>query len=151
MQKKSGKIQTIFQNVILEFTCTSEQNYLQKLRNIREVEQQEKTLLKQNRKTLVTRKTIVIKDEVEQPASIEYVYCAGKGRKYGSWIEDTGDNDRSNGYEQNDLIENPIYIIEDILRTELNLTNIDDTSFDAAGNTSDGKIINVFDDAATDV
>jgi len=151
LQKNSGTIQAIFQNVILEFTFTSEQNYLQKLRNIREVEQQEKTLLKQNRKTLVTRKTIVIKDEVEQPASIEYVYCAGKGRKYGSWIEDTGDNDRSNGYEQNDLIENPIYIIEDILRTELNLTNIDDTSFDAAGNTSDGKIINVFDDAATDV
>ena len=146
LQKNSGSIIAIFKNVILEFTFSSEQNYLQKLRNIREVEQHEKTLIKQNKKTLVTRKTIVIKDEVEQPASIEYVYCAGKGRKYGSWIDDTGDNDRNNGYDQNDLIENPIYIIEDILRTELNLTNIDDASFDAAGNTSNGKIINVFDE-----
>ena len=147
LQKNSGSILAIFKNVILEFTFSSEQNYLQKLRNIREVEQHEKTLIKQGKKTLVTRKTIVIKDEVEQPASIEYVYCAGKGRKYGSWI----DSSRDNGYNQNDLIENPIYIIEDILRTELNLTNIDDASFDSAGNTTDGKIINVFDDAATDV
>ena len=42
-------------------------------------------------------------------------------------------------------------MIEDILRTELSLTNIDTTTFDKSGNTSDGKILNVFDDSATDI
>ena len=151
LQKNSGTIQALFKDVILEFTITAEQDYTQKINQIRELQNETFFVLKNDRSLPVTRKTLRDSQEIIKPASVEYVYCAGKGRKYGSWIDDTGDNDRNNGYDQNDLIENPIYIIEDILRTELSLTNIDDSSFDAAGNTTDGKIINVFDDAATDV
>lgn len=43
-------------------------------------------------------------------------YGIGKGRMFGSWIDSNG---RSNGYAEGDLIENPAYIIESILREEL--------------------------------
>ena len=84
------------------------------------------------------------------PAEIDYVYVSGKGRKYGSWIDA---DSRNNGYNQNDLIENPIYIIEDILRTELSMTssNIDYALFDAAGNSTDGHITKSFNDAVGDI
>ena len=147
LQKNSGTIQALFKDVILEFTITAEQDYSQKINQIREFENETQFIMKNDKMMPVIRKTLRDSQEIVKPASVEYVYCAGKGRKYGSWV----DASRDNGYDQNDLIENPIYIIEDILRTELNLTNIDDASFDSAGNTTDGKIINVFDDAATDV
>lgn len=53
------------------------------------------------------------------------------GRKYGSWIDAGG---RSNSYDENDLIENPAFIIEDILRRDLSVAtaDIDVASFDAA-------------------
>ncbi len=80
----------------------------------------------------------------------EYVYWAGKGRKYGAWIDA---DSRTNGYNQGDLIENPVYIIEDILRTELGLTSseIDYASFDVAGNTTNGTIGEVFNDSVVDI
>ena len=65
------------------------------------------------------------------------IYAAVKGRKFGSWITDGG---RSVGFAPGDLIENPGYIIESILRDELGLTssNIDTASFDVVGNTTNG-------------
>jgi hypothetical protein len=67
------------------------------------------------------------------PSISDYIYYSGKGRKYGSWISDGG---RSVGYATTDFIENPVFVIEDILRTELSLTDseIDETSFDTSGN-----------------
>ena len=84
------------------------------------------------------------------PAEIEYVYVSGKGRKYGAWVDA---DSRNNGYDQNDLIENPVYIIEDVLRTELSLSssNIDYALFDTAGNTTNGHIKEPFDDAVGDI
>ena len=56
------------------------------------------------------------------PAKIDYVYYSGKGRQYGAYIDaDNRGNSESgdNGYATNALIENPVYIIESILRSEL--------------------------------
>lgn len=67
----------------------------------------------------------------------KYAYGYIKGRTFGGWIDD---NSRSNGYNAGDLIENPAYIIESILRDEIfverNLrvtTNVNTTSFIATG------------------
>ena len=80
----------------------------------------------------------------------EVVFISGKGREYGSWIDA---DSRNNGYNQGNLIENPVYIIEDILRNELGLTSseIDYTAFDVAGNTTNGTIGDVFNDAVSDI
>ena len=84
------------------------------------------------------------------PSAIDYLYFSGTGREFGSWIDA---DSRNNGYNEGDLIENPVYIIEDILRTELGLssTNIDYASFDSAGNTTNGHITEPFNDAVTDI
>tara|TARA_R110000787_G_scaffold78221_2_gene171370 strand:+ start:5355 stop:7850 length:2496 start_codon:yes stop_codon:yes gene_type:complete len=50
------------------------------------------------------------------PTKIDYVYCSGKGRQYGAYIDA---DSRNQGYNTNALIENPIFIIESILRSEL--------------------------------
>ncbi|RMD92574.1 MAG: hypothetical protein D6814_16675 [Calditrichaeota bacterium] len=65
------------------------------------------------------------------------LYTSADGRAFGSWIDA---DSRNNGYNQNDLIENPAYIIESILRDVLGLTSseINYQSFDAAGNTTSG-------------
>ena len=82
------------------------------------------------------------------PAEIDYVYCSGKGRIYGAWIDTVNGKARtaSNGgepdpnYAANALIENPVYMIEDILRTEMGLdssttgADIDIETFDRSGN-----------------
>jgi len=86
---------------------------------------------------------------INYPSEIEHVYVSGKGRKYGSWVDA---DSRDNGYDENDLIENPIYIIEDILRDELSLAsaNIDYALFDTAGNTTNGHIKEPFDEDDTE-
>ena len=53
---------------------------------------------------------------VNTPAEIDYIYFSGLGRKYTAFIDA---DSRNNGYNKDALIENPIYIIEDILRSEL--------------------------------
>jgi len=77
------------------------------------------------------------------PTDIDYIYYSGKGRKYGTWI-----NLRTT-YSNTDFIENPIYIIESMIRTELGLTNIDSTSFDASGNTTNGHLGDILDDSVS--
>ena len=86
----------------------------------------------QKRKKIVTTST-------EVPQSADYLFASGKGREFGSWVDA---DSRNNGYNSGDLIPNPIYMIEDILRTELGLTSseIDYELFDTAGNTTDGEI-----------
>ena len=58
-----------------------------------------------------------------------------KGRVFDDWI-----NGRSSGFAAGDLIENPAYIIESILREYMNYgdTEIETSSFDTLGNTTDG-------------
>jgi len=87
---------------------------------------------------------------VQNPVVSDYIYFSGKGRKYPAFIDA---DSRNNGYDENDLIENPVYMIEDILRTELSLAsaNIDYASFDTSGNTSDGYLGDIYDDAVGDV
>ena len=97
----------------------------------------------------------------------QYVYVSGKGREYGAWIDDisggTDNRDSNNGsasdpnYTEGDLIENPVYIIEDILRTEVGLdssttgADIDLESFDLAGTNSSGTVIYALNDGITDI
>jgi len=84
------------------------------------------------------------------PADISYLYYSGKGREYGSWVDA---DSRNNGYNNGDLIENPIYMIEDAMRNELGLTssNIDYDSFDTSGNTTNGYIGDILNDSVGDV
>jgi len=62
-----------------------------------------------------------------------------RGRVFGDWI-----NGRSSGFSAGDLIENPAYIVESILREYMNYgdTDIETTSFDNLGNTTDGILKN---------
>jgi hypothetical protein len=104
------------------------------------------------------------------PSEVDYVYCSGKGRKYGTWIDSFDGDPRTdlNGgepdpnYAANDCIENPVYIIEDILRTELSLGAADDheididiQTFDKAGNAqtdgTKGDIALTLNDAVADI
>lgn len=91
--------------------------------------------------------------KVVTPEITDYVYYAGKGREYGAWIDTINATARATftggtdpGYNSGALIENVVYIIEDILRTELGLDpsttgiDIDVASFDEAGNTTNGTI-----------
>ena len=109
--------------------------------------------------------TYVIQPSIVVPAKIDYVYYSGKGRKYGAWIDTINSNPRNDenggsadpGYGVNDLIENPIYIIESVLRDELDLDSsttgieIDVETFDASGNTTNGNLGSIYVDAVADV
>ena len=97
--------------------------------------------------------TIIVPRTVNEeiPADVKYIYYSGKGRKYGAWIDA---DSRDNGYDENGCIENPVYIIEDILRTELSLgssNDIDYTTFDTAGNATNGHIKNTLNDDVNDI
>ena len=94
--------------------------------------------------------TMTRTNTVTTPSKIDYVYCSGKGRKYGSWIDA---DSRNQGYNENDLIENPVFIIEDVLRNELSLSSsdIDYATFDTSGNTTNGVIGDLYNDAVTDI
>ena len=86
----------------------------------------------------------VVSRTITNPVITDYLYFSGEGRQYFSAI----DTARSNGYASSggsDPIENPIYIVEDMIRTELELTSIDATTFDQSGNSTDGFIKDVFD------
>ncbi len=73
--------------------------------------------------------------------NLDYIYYAGKGREYGAWIDA---DSRNNGFNEEGLIENPVYIIEDILRNECGLTStqIDYETFDTSGNYDSGTPAN---------
>lgn len=80
----------------------------------------------------------------------EYIYYSGQGREFGSWVDA---DSRNNGYNSGNLIPNPIYMIEDILRTELGATSttIDYAGFDSAGNTTNGTVKLPFADSIGDI
>tara|TARA_R110002020_G_scaffold128794_1_gene288639 strand:+ start:7884 stop:9290 length:1407 start_codon:yes stop_codon:yes gene_type:complete len=93
---------------------------------------------------------IVTHQDKSAPKEVDLLYINAKGRKFGSWIDA---NSRDNGYNQNDLIENPIYIIEDILRSEVGLStsDIDFETFDSIGNTTNGSLGTAFIDSVADI
>lgn len=72
-------------------------------------------------------------------------YAAMDGKVFGSWIDDTG---HSTNFDEGDLIDDPVQIVQDILRTWLSLgdTNIDYVSFAAAENTSVSARLNLHED-----
>ena len=130
--------------------------------NIRYAEDKNAPILNVTRKVARTR-------TVTTPDVGEYVYVSGKGREYGAWIDTINSNNRTdeNGDEPDPnyaslaLIENPIYMIEDILRRELGLDgsttgiDIDVETFDKAGNaqtdSTKGDIALLFNDAIADI
>ena len=116
------------------------------------------------------RKKVARTRTVSTPDVADYVYVSGKGREYGAWIDtvNSGARDGQNGgsadpnYASGALIENPIYMIEDLLRTELGLdgsttgVDIDIETFDFAGagqtgSSAKGKISFLFNDAVADI
>ena len=112
-----------------------------------------------------TTKRIIRNKTLTSPATVDYLYFSGKGRKYGAWIDTVNSEDRTDengdaadpGYAAGAFIENPVYIIEDILRTELGLDSsttgidIDIESFDYSGNTTDGFVGDTYNDAVGDI
>jgi hypothetical protein len=98
----------------------------------------------------VVRHEIITRGVIETPEVSEYIYYSGKGREYGAWVDA---DSRNNGYNSGDLIENPVYMIEDILRTEVGLgsSDIDYASFDTVGNTTNGTIGNTFNQSVADI
>lgn len=100
--------------------------------------------------TILQTHRIVTHQDITAPKEADILYVNAKGRKFGSYIDE---NSRNNGYNENDLIENPIYIIEDILRKELSMgdSQIDYTTFDTIGNTTNGTLGTAFNDSVTDV
>ena len=52
----------------------------------------------------------------EQRPQIDGGYLFGKGMEFERWIDYTNGSARSNGYNTGDLIENPVYVIESIIR-----------------------------------
>lgn len=102
-------------------------------------------------------RTIRTTHNVNTPEVSEYIYYSGKGREYGTWIDTINATARATftgvtdpGYNAGAAIENPVYMIEDILRTELGLDpsttgiDIDVESFDTVANTTNGLIGNTF-------
>lgn len=84
-----------------------------------------------------------------RPFHIDSCYVAGKGRVFGSWVDAAG---RSNSYSAGDLIEDPAFIIESILRDELGLgdSDIDTDSFDSAADSGVKARISIHSDNQTD-
>jgi len=108
-------------------------------------------------KETVDQQVKIVKTKtLRTPANVDYLYFSGKGRKYGAWADA---DSRNNGYNENDLIENPIYMIEDCIRNELKdhegnaltSSHIDYASFDTSGNTSDGTLGDAYNDSVGDV
>lgn len=66
---------------------------------------------------------------VDIPQETQVIYVSGKGREFTSAMTSS----RSHGFSTGALIEHPIFIIENILRVELGLsdTNIDTGNFDS--------------------
>ena len=130
--------------------------------NIRYAEDKNAPILNVTKKVARTR-------TITTPDVGEYVYISGKGREYGAWIDTVDSNNRTdeNGdepdpnYASGALIENPIYMIEDILRRELGLDgsttgiDIDVETFDKAGNaqtdSTKGDIALLFNGAIADI
>ena len=130
--------------------------------NIRYAEDKNAPILNVTKKVARTR-------TVTTPDVGEYVYVSGKGREYGAWIDTINSAVRTNAngdepdpnYASGALIENPVYMIEDILRRELGLDgsttgiDIDVETFDKAGNAqtdpTKGDIALLFNDAIADI
>ena len=97
--------------------------------------------------TIVENKMISRSRIVTFPSEIDYVYVSGKGREYAAWIDTIDSASRTSkngdspdpGYGSGELCENPVYIIENILRIENSLdsstdgSDINIESFDMAG------------------
>jgi hypothetical protein len=75
-----------------------------------------------------------------KPIGIIDFYAAGTGATFGSWIDAPG---RVNDYNEGDVIEDPAYIIEYLLREHLHFTSIDSGSFDRAANANVKARINL--------
>jgi hypothetical protein len=70
---------------------------------------------------------------VSSPVSFSgKVFGSYQGRKFGSWITGRA------GHATTEMIDNPAYIAESIFRDVLGVTDIDTTSFDVVGNTTNG-------------
>jgi hypothetical protein len=123
--------------------------------------------------TIVENKMISRSRIVAFPSEIDYVYISGKGREYAAWIDTIDSASRTSkngdspdpGYESGELCENPVYIIENILRIENSLdsstdgSDINIESFDMAGAkqtgtsgvSKKGDIAYALDDAIEDI
>ena len=77
--------------------------------------------------------------QINENFSNIFINLPAGGQKFGSWIDE---NSRSNGYNEDDVITNPAYVIESVLRDVLSIPtdDIDYASFDVAGNDTDGLL-----------
>ena len=149
----------------MEIQFSANQTYLQVYDDMRLASVTKILWEKGKAKRVPVMKKVQTFHQQAQPANIDYVYFSGIGRKYGAWIDTIDGNNRTDengtaadpGYATSDYIANPVYIIEDILRTGLGLdsntdgSDIDISTFDTSGNSTDGLITDVFDDSVGDI
>lgn len=100
------------------------------------------------------RRRTGLRNYIDRLENVE-AYCASvHGAEFGAWIDQ---DSRDNGYNSGNLVQDGAFIIESILRDELDLVSskIDYESFDDVGNDTDGdrkdwkfaKIINEAEDS----
>ena len=82
----------------------------------------------------ITQLRLRIKMNTNLSFSSHKVFVAGDGRTFGSWIDAGGRTPPAGQDDEGDIIKNPAYLIEDILREDLSIAtaDIDTASFDAA-------------------
>jgi len=91
------------------------------------------------KKRTFERRRLLISNAFVNSFSNLFIDLDSGGKKFGAWVDQ---NSRNNGYDEADLIDNPAYIIESILRDILHIPTdyIDYASFDTAGNTTNGLL-----------
>jgi hypothetical protein len=81
------------------------------------------------------------------PVNISEFWAKCDGKKFGAYIDAVG---RSNSYSENDLIEDPVFICEDIMRSHTTFIeqegDIDVATFDSAANANVQARINLHSD-----
>ena len=163
----------IFQ-VGLEVRFTPSQIFAKEIKDYHEVTTKETNYQRdyaddRGAEVVTVTKKVARTTTITTPDVGEYVYVSGKGREYGAWIDTINSAVRTNAngdepdpnYASGALIENPVYMIEDILRRELGLDgsttgiDIDVETFDKAGNaqtdSTKGDIALLFNDAIADI
>jgi hypothetical protein len=95
------------------------------------------TILSSNWNQTALARTLVLRKDIVPARGRTSIYVSTKGIKYGAWISAGG---RSVGYATGEVIQNPAYTVEYILRDILGVAtaDIDTAAFDLVGNTTTG-------------
>ncbi len=138
--QKNGTATLTIQEVGMEVTFASEQVFSKNIQELYEVnvkggfavQTQFENEAESFNETIIKSRTVTIKT----PADIDYVFASGKGRQFMAWVDA---DSRNQGYNKADLIQNPVFMIEDALRAELGLITTGTATVDSASELVDDE------------